>query len=332
MKAIFLTNSKGHIENVYHKNLIAKLQGDCELDEKVYGKLDILSATDQFVDVEIIFSTWGMPVFTIAEIETYLPNVKALFYAAGSVQEFATPFLKKKIKIFSAYAANAIPVSEFAFAEIALATKGYFQSARKCKLFRYKALKQTQNSCGNFQSKIGIVGVGAIGKMVCEKLQTLNCQIYVYDPFLKAEIAERYHLIQTDLETIFKSCDVISNHLANKKELENLYNYDLFRLMKPYSTFINTGRGKQVNERGLVKAMRQDKTRTALLDVTSPDIPLPFSPIRFCKNIITTPHIAGSLANELWRMSEYMFEEFLAFKNNKKTKYEVTLELLKTMA
>ena len=49
-------------------------------------------------------------------------------------------------------------------------------------------------------------------------------------------------------------------------------------------------------------------------------------------NCILTPHIAGSSGNEVYRMSEYMRDEFLLWKDGKKTNYEVTLKMLETMA
>jgi len=49
-------------------------------------------------------------------------------------------------------------------------------------------------------------------------------------------------------------------------------------------------------------------------------------------NCILTPHIAGSAGNEVRRMGEYMRREYQNFLKNESCKYEVTLEMLKTMA
>ena len=46
---------------------------------------------------------------------------------AGSVQYFARPFIEAGIEVFSAWAANAVPVAEYTVAQIILANKGYFQ-------------------------------------------------------------------------------------------------------------------------------------------------------------------------------------------------------------
>lgn len=78
-----------------------------------------------------LFSTWGMPALGKEQIRAYFPSLKAVFYAAGSVQGFAREYLEAGVQVFSAWAANAVPVAEFTVAQILLAGKGYFQGLRR---------------------------------------------------------------------------------------------------------------------------------------------------------------------------------------------------------
>ena len=84
-----------------------------------------------FARTRVIFSSWGMPALTEAQIAAHFPNLEAVYYAAGTVQYFARPFLKRGVRVFSAWAANGVPVVEFTVAQIVLAGKGYFQSLRR---------------------------------------------------------------------------------------------------------------------------------------------------------------------------------------------------------
>jgi len=118
MKSIYLSEDTEIIKDVYNMN------------EKVFVKNDILSNPENFKDTEFIFSTWSMPTFTEEEIKEYLPSLKAVFYGAGTVQFFARPFLNLGIKVFSAWAANAVPVAEYTVAQIILANKGFFKTMR----------------------------------------------------------------------------------------------------------------------------------------------------------------------------------------------------------
>ena len=105
-----------------------------------------------------------------------------------------------------------------------------------------------------------------------------------------------------------------------------------FEKMKPYSTFINTGRGAQVVENELIKTLKKRPDITAILDVTFPEPPAKDSEFFKLRNCILTPHIAGSSGEEVKRMAVYMLDEFNSFISGKPVKYEVTAKMLETMA
>ena len=111
MNRIYLCENEKNIRNVYGDN------------ERVYTKAEVFSDPELFKNTEYVFSTWGIPQFTEEEIKRYLPSLKAVFYGAGSVQAFARPFLNCGVKVFSAWAANAVPVAEYTVAQIVLANK-----------------------------------------------------------------------------------------------------------------------------------------------------------------------------------------------------------------
>ena len=328
--ALFGTNQL-QFGKVYTPEVLKKLSEYGELSKKINQK-NLKENADFLKDCEIAFSTWGMPKFTKEEIEKYMPNLKAVFYSAGTVQYFARPFLELGIKVFSAFAANAVPVAEYTVAQISLATKGFFQSAKFYRVMPAKSLAHANASPGNFGCKVGLAGLGAIGCMVAERLKALDVEVYAYDPFVSQEKADEYGVKLVSLETIFSECDVISNHLANKKELENVFNYKLFRLMKKRSTFINTGRGAQVAEYSLALSLLLHPSRTFVADVLKREFFPYINPLFWCPNAILTPHIAGSTGNEPQRMAYYMMEELERFMSDGNTKYEVTLESLERMA
>lgn len=156
---------------------------------KSYTKTDILSNRSQFIDTTFVFSSWYMPVFSENEIDENFPSLKAVFYAAGTVKYFALPFLNRGIKVFSAASANAIPVAEFVTAQILLANKGYFQAQKEYKkpFWRFsfnKGRKCSDQKNGNYNTKIGIIGCGAIGSRIVGLLKPYQLDVLVYDPYL----------------------------------------------------------------------------------------------------------------------------------------------------
>jgi phosphoglycerate dehydrogenase-like enzyme len=285
-------------------------------------------------DTKIIFSTWGMPALDEQEIGQYFPSLEMLFYAAGSVQAFARPFLHRGIRVFSAWGANAIPVAEFTVSQIVLANKGYFQLHRRYQQDGHaKAFQYAETFPGNFGSKVGILGAGMIGKKVIELLKPHNLEILVFDPFINPEQADILGVRPASLKEIFTSCQCISNHLANNSQTRGMLGYPQFSLMKDNATFINTGRGAQVISNDLAKAMAEEPGRTALLDVTDPDEPLPANHIFWsCPNIYVTPHRAGSITDEKRRMGVFMHDELNRLLASQEPLWEVTADMLGTMA
>lgn len=295
---------------------------------------DVKTNPDSYKDTEYIFSTWGMPSLTEEEIKISFPVVKAIFYAAGSVQGFARQFLACGVKVFSAWAANAIPVAEFSVAQILLANKGFFQLDKRYKESDFRTTCNYANTFpGNYGVKVALLGAGMIGRKVIELLAPYKMELLVFDPFLSEEGAQKLGVRKVDLHTAFAECQTISNHLANNEKTVGMLDYSCFSLMKKNATFINTGRNAQVVKADLVRAMKEEPERTTLLDVTDPTEPLlPDDILRSCENILITPHRAGSATDEVLRMGEFMFTEYNAFISGKPTQYEVTMQMLETMA
>ena len=334
MKAIFLANNKGNVDYVYPKSIIDGIKELTDLDDKnVYTQYDITENPEKFSDVEYIFSTWSMPGGDNDDFAQYFPKAKALFYAAGSVKYFAKQYLDKGIKLFSAYAANAVPVAEFSLAQILLANKGYYRAVRSEITDGYeKASEISKAHVGNYGAKVGIIGVGMIGRKVIELLSPFKVDILVYDVFLSDEEAKSMGVKKASLEELFSECDVISNHLANVPATVGIIKGELFSLMKPNATFINTGRGAQVDEAGMLSVLAKREDISAVLDVTIDEPPVKDSDLYRLKNVFLTPHIAGSQGCEVSRMAEYMLDEFRRFLSGEPTKYEITKEKLEKMA
>lgn len=332
--AVFMGNDTGNMyDKIFNSNTKHTLSKHVEFLNTVIDSQNLMSMKSELKTVEYIFSSWGMLSLNEKEIAEFLPSLKAVFYAAGSVQYFARPFINSGVKVFSAWAANAVPVAEYTVAQIILANKGFYQASRKFKSDGFDvAHDYSQSFCGNFGAKIGILGAGMIGSMVIEMLKKYKFEVLVYDPFLSNEKAHELGAVKTDLSDIFSQCDVISNHIANNEKTKHILNRELFNKMKSNSTFINTGRGAQVVEADLVSVLKQSPDMTAILDVTFPEPPEKRHPFYTMDNVILTPHIAGSMCNEVARMGEYMCDEFIALTTNGITQYEVTAKMLATMA
>ena len=132
------------------------------------------------------------------------------------------------------------------------------------------------------------------------------------------------------LEEAFSKAYVISNHLPNRDDNIGVINRTHFESMRHGATFINTGRGAQVNEADMIDVLKARPDLTALLDVTFPEPPAEGSELYTLPNVKLSSHIAGSLNDEVHRMADYVIGDYLHFAAGEPLEHEVTEEMLMT--
>lgn len=279
-------------------------------------------------DLEVIFTTWGMPTLSSEEIDR-LPSLSAIFYAAGSVQHFARPYLERGIHVFSGWAANAVPVAEFTLAQILLSNKGYFKNSRESR--NRSDSDRAFLGRGNYGESVALLGAGQIGQRVIKLLQSVNLKILVFDPFLPEDSADFLGVTRVSLERAFKEGYVISNHLASLPPTEKMLRGEHFASMRKDGTFINTGRAQTVHQVEMIEVLEKRPDLTALLDVYHyPEEA--GDRLHKLSNVHLSTHMAGSIHDEQQRMGDWMIDEYMNWSQQDKVRYQVSLEMLATMA
>ncbi len=316
-KAAFIDQRQKSIDYVYSPEQVREIAGLTELREGLAGAPEVDNGS--LKDVEVLFSTWGMPILTEEQLAK-MPNLKALFYAAGATDGFARPFFARGIHVFSAWQANAIPVAEFCLAQILLGLKGYFRTNRHFTSPEGKT--HDYAGPGVYGETVALIGAGAISTKLQELLRAFHLNVIV--------IPSRKERRTISLEEAFAKAAVVSNHLPNRDDNVGVLNGALFRSMRQGAVFINTGRGRQVNEADLIQVMEERPDLTALLDVTFPEPPDAGSKLYTLPNVLLTPHIAGSMNDEVHRMSDYMIAEYKRFASGEPCLYEVCESMLLT--
>lgn len=319
LNGAFVNFNAGSISKVYGDRNIARLQELCNLKDGVFSPEDVDNG--KLEDVEAIFSTWGMPCFTEEQMAK-LPNLKAVFYAAGATDSFCQPLFKHNVKLFSAWRANAIPVAEFALAQIILGLKNYFNISAGFKSKEMGIGGQERVTYGMYGARVALLGAGEISTHLQKLLKNFNVEVIV--------VPSHPERRTVSLEEAFATCHVISNHFPDRSDNIGVFNKAMFASMMPGAVFINTGRGRQVNEADLISVFENRPDLTALLDVTFPEPPENDSMLYKLPNVHLSPHIAGSLKDELFRMSDYMVEEFIRFANGEDSVHEVKPSMLLT--
>jgi phosphoglycerate dehydrogenase-like enzyme len=289
-----------------------------ELTEEISRRVDLLAPPmtrdealarpDLLGRAEVIFSGWGMAKLDGAFLAA-APQLQAVFYGAGSVRGFTTEeSWARGVRIVSAYAMNAVPVSEYTIATVLLSLKNFWRHASEAKrLGRYA---DRMVCAGAYGSTVGLISLGMIGRMVRERLRAFDVKVIAYDPFVTPEQAAAMDVEMVTLDEVFRRSDVVSLHTPWLKETEGMIQGRHFEQMKEGATFLNTARGAVVNEAGLIEVFTRRADLTAILDVTWPEPPPEGSALWSLPNVILTPHIAGSMNNECRRMGRLMIDEF----------------------
>lgn len=277
-------------------------------------------------DVEVLFSGWGGPKLD-KKFLSHAPNLKVVFYAAGSIKSIVTDtFWKRNIQITSAVNANAIPVIEFTLSQILFCLKNGWKIVRDIERNKKYPSNLKSTITGAFGSTVGIISLSRIGRGVLEHLKMFDIKVIAYDPFVTEEEAQQLGIELCSLEDIFKRSNVVTLHTPWLKETEGMIRGKHFNMMNLNTSFINTARGAIIHEEEMIEILRERKDITAILDVTFPEPPVKNSLLYTLPNVVLTPHIAGSQGAECGRMGEYMLQEFKRFKNGESLKWEISEE------
>lgn len=291
---------------------------------------DVIQNRAVLHDAEVIFSGWGGPRMD-ADFLAAAPNLKAVFYGAGTIRGIVTDaFWQRDILITTAAAANAIPVMEYTLSQILFCLKRGWHHALEIR--RSGQWVQRQPMPGAYGAVVGLVSLGLIGQGVARLLQQFDLNVIAYDPFVPPQVAAELQVELTSLEDVFRRADVVSVHTPWLPETEGLITGAHFAAMKPGASFINTARGAVVREEEMIAVLQQRPDIYAVLDVTYPEPPVPGSPLYTLPNVILTPHIAGSQGEECWRMGRCMVDELRRYVRGEPLRYAVSHEQFARMA
>ncbi|HEX4215807.1 MAG TPA: hydroxyacid dehydrogenase [Candidatus Dormibacteraeota bacterium] len=281
-------------------------------------------------EAELVLSTWGMPRLDSAFLAA-APRLRCVFYGAGSVHYFVTEeSWARRVRVTSAWSANAVPVADYTLGLILVSLKSGWRQAAAMRGLAPSLARD--DVAGTYGSTVGLVSMGAVGRLVRERLRPFDLHVLAHDPFLAPEEATRLKVEAVSLEDLLRRSDVVSLHTPLLPATRGLIGGDELRLMQEGATLINTSRGAIVREPELIEVLRRRPDLQAVLDVTDPEPSAPDSPLRSLPNVVLTPHIAGSIGPERRRMGAMMVDEVRRQVRGLPLRGEVTPELLARMA
>jgi D-3-phosphoglycerate dehydrogenase / 2-oxoglutarate reductase len=255
---------------------------------------------------DLIFNPFGRP-YTREELLEIVPDIDAVIIG---IDPFDGEIMKKasKLKVISKYGigidnidvqaaserniivtntptANNDAVADLTFGLMLALARRIPEADRETKAGNWKKYI----GASIWGKKVGIVGLGKIGKQVAKRARGFNMEILGYDIFRNEEFAQKYGVKHVDLEELLKKADYVTIHTPLNENTRNLISQQELEMMKHDAFLINTSRGGIVNEGALYQALKEGLINGAALDAYTEEPP-ENSPLKELDNIIMTSH------------------------------------------
>jgi D-3-phosphoglycerate dehydrogenase len=306
-----------------------------------FGRGDPTLKTELEAQVgEIVYNTTGRPL-TSADLANLLPGCDG--YVAGlDTVDRAAIFAADCRKVIARYGvgvdnvdlgaarergitvtngpgANSVSVAELAIGMMLSLARNITEACAATRRGEWPRL----NGISLEGKRVGLLGLGAIGKQVARRLFGFDCRILAYEPFPDLAFAQQYGVELVAQDELLAQADFLSLHLPLLPETANLVNEPFLARMKPGAFLINTSRGELIDEPALVDALKSGRLRGAALDAFIVEPPEAGNPLLSLPQVLLTPHTGAHTDGAIRNMGRMAVEGCLAVLRGEKPRYLV---------
>lgn len=161
-----------------------------------------------------------------------------------------------------------------------------------------------------YGKRVGIIGLGAIGKCVARRCKGFDMRVMASDPDWDDGFAREYGIARADADEICREADFITLHCVLNDSTRHIINSRRLAAMKPRAILVNTARGGLVDQKALLEALKNGTIWGAGLDVFDPEPPE--NPLwRELNNVIISSHCSSSTFGASELMGELAADNLL---------------------
>ncbi len=204
------------------------------------------------------------------------------------------------IVVFNTPGANANAVKELVIAAMLIASRDVLggadwvqEQAHTPKVDVTAAVEKGKSAFAGpelYKKTLGVIGLGAIGALVCNIALDLGMDVYGYDPFLSVDAAlrlDRHVHVVKEVDELYKVSDYITIHIPYTGATKDFINAEAINKMKGQVRVLNLARGGLVNDDDMAAALETGRVAKYVTD-------FPDEKITTVKNVIALPHLGAS--------------------------------------
>ena len=264
------------------------------------SKVGLSYLTDEFEITEDINEADAILVRSADMHSMDIPeNVKVIARAGAGYNNIPCDALAERgVPVFNTPGANANGVKELVLCGMLLSARDIIGGVQWCKdnaddpniLKSAEKAKKAYAGTEIIGKTVGVIGLGAIGKLVVNSCEALGMKVVGYDPFVTPEGAKAISetmQFTADLADIYAACDYITIHVPAMPATINMIDAAALDAMKPNCCFLNFSRESLVDQEAMLEALREGKIRKYVTDFATPTV-------MQMPNAIVLPHLGAS--------------------------------------
>ena len=261
------------------------------------------------------------------EIIQSAKNLKVISTFSVGYDHIDTKFAKEK-KIRVGYTPEVLTnaTADMAFALMIDSLRRISEGDRIIRKQKWKQIYGAYDYVGlDLQGKtLGIIGLGRIGKTLAKRAKAFDMKIIYHNRKQISKIEEKKLGVKyTTFNKLITQSDIISIHVPHTDETNQMFNMKIFRKMKKTSFLINTSRGKVVNEKDLVVALKQKIIGGAGLDVFETEPISKNHQFLKLENVVLAPHVGSSTKETRTKMAKITVKNLILGIKGKKPIYSI---------
>ncbi len=243
-------------------------------------------------------------------------NLKFIARVGAGMENIDIPVAKKMgIQLINSPEGNRDSVAEHVVGMLLILMNRLFIASQEVKNGIW--LREENRGDELLGKTVGLIGYGNMGKATAKRLSGFGCKVIFYDilPDLSDEFAE-----QVSLEELQEKAEVLSLHIPLTEQTHYMIDGSFIDGMKHDFYFVNTARGKNVETKSLVEALKSGKVKGACLDVLEyekssfENLETENEDLNYLlesEKAIVTPHIAGWTVQSKEKLAQVIVDKII---------------------